>query len=168
MNFETYQPVVTPVPPVIPVDVREVQIIQASQAASAAFEKLSATALFEVDTVTDTQKRILAIFRWYFLAAYCTRMLSGATHRLDHLTMQVGMDVYSAVGMILSRDEIEYSRNLIEKMPDSAADARMKAIGARGHKAGWIAANQYKQGRGMPLEIKVALSGALAAVDRLN
>lgn len=147
-----------------PVQQRENEICQASRAAKAAFARISRAA----PKGEGVQERVFSVFRWYFLSAFCTRLLSNSVHRLEHQTLQVSMDIYSAVRMVLPEDEVERSMALVRVDSASPAEAREGTIGARGHKVGWIAAGLHKKGQELPAEIENALAGALAASNRLN
>ncbi|MBO9447287.1 hypothetical protein [Ruegeria sp. R14_0] len=146
---------------------RERQICDASNAAKSAFAVLTSAAGFSPE-MAETQHRVYQIFRWYFLSAYCSRMLTDAAHRLEHHTLQVSMDVHSAVRMSLSEAELEAAMVLVQDDATTMAAARANKIGCRGHSAGWTAATLQQRGREVPAEIKKALSGALSASVRLN
>lgn len=147
---------------------REAQICRASQAAEAAFERIAQTARVTQEHPTEFQDRVFSIFRWYFLSAFCTRLLSGAAHRMEHQTLQMSMDIISAVKMVLSDHEVEKAMSLVQKEQTCPTEVRANGIGARGHMVGWVAAGQHKKGRDFPKEIESALAGALAASGRLN
>ena len=144
---------------------RERQICNAADLARAAFSELNAVAGSGSDLI-DPQERVFKIFRWYFLSAYCTRFLTNAAHRLEHQTLQVTMDVFSAVRMALPDAEVEESMALIQDDVATPAAARTNKIGGRGHSAGWIAAKLKQQGRSIPTEIQSSLAGALSASVR--
>ncbi|MCG7520884.1 hypothetical protein [Ruegeria sp. Ofav3-42] len=141
---------------------RERQICEAAELGKAAFAELTSAVNFEADT-RGSKARVFRVFRWYFLSAYCTRMLSDATHRLEHHTLQVSMDVFSAVRMSLSDSEVEVSMALVGEDVTTPAAAYSNKVGRRGHSAGWIAAKLQEQGREIPAEIKNSLTGALSA-----
>ncbi len=168
MNFETQDAAVSSASCGVPTKMRELQICQASSAAEAAFEQIARAASFGAGLTGEFQKRVFSIFRWYFLSAFCTRMLSESVHRLEHQTLQVSMDIYSAVSMVLTESEIEESMALVRTERTSLTLGRANDIGARGHTVGWVAAGLHEKGREFPGEIENALAGALAASKRLN
>lgn len=168
MNLESSQAAVEFAPRIISIAKRERQICQASKAAEAAFDRVAGTADNGGAVHGELQDRVFAIFRWYFLSAFCTRLLTDATHRLEHHTLQVSMDIFSAVKMILTEDEIERSMELVSVERSSPTVVRANDIGSRGHTVGWVAAGMHAKGRDFPAEIQNALAGALAASSRIN
>ncbi len=168
MNLETQDAVVNPASRGFPVEKREHQICQASKAAEAAFERIARASSFGAGLTGDFQSRVFTIFRWYFLSAFCTRLLSESAHRLEHQTLQVSLDIYSAVRMVLTDSEVEESMALVRIERTSPSLVRANDIGARGHTVGWVAAGLHEKDREFPGEIENALAGALAASNRLN
>ncbi|MES0827931.1 hypothetical protein [Ruegeria sp. SCP11] len=168
MNLESHEAAVEFAPRVISIAKRERQICQASKAAEVAFERISRLATDGVSVHGELQDRVFSIFRWYFLSAFCTRLLTDAAHRLEHQTLQVSVDIFSAVKMVLTESEIERSMALVSVEQTSPALVRANDIGSRGHTVGWVAAGLYEEGRDFPHEIKNALAGALAASTRIN
>lgn len=144
---------------------RERQICDAAKLAEAAFSELTDFAGCAPD-IAGYKSRVFRVFRWYFLSAYCMRLLTNAAHRLEHQTLQVSMDVFSAVRMALPESEVEVSMALARDKVTTLAAARTNKIGCRGHSAGWIAAKMKQQGRNIPSEIKSSLAGALSASER--
>ncbi|WP_170409979.1 hypothetical protein [Ruegeria atlantica] len=144
---------------------RERQICDAAELAKAAFSQLTSVAGGAPEP-GGAKGRVFQVFRWYFLSAYCTRLLTNATHRLEHQTLQVSMDVFSAVRMALPDSEVEVSMALANDEVTTPAAARSNKIGCRGHSAGWVAAKLKQQGRDIPSEINNSLAGALAASER--
>jgi hypothetical protein len=144
---------------------RERQICDAAKLAEAAFSELTAVAGRAPDMAAPNGQ-VFQVFRWYFLSAYCTRLLTNAAHRLERQTLQVSMDVFSAVRMVLPDTEVEASMALAQGEVTTPAAARLNKIGCRGHSAGWIAAKLNQQGRDIPSEIKSSLAGALSASER--
>lgn len=141
---------------------REHQICEAAKSAKAAFAELTNAVELEAD-LTGPKARVFKVFRWYFLSAYCTRVLGDAAHRLEHHTLQVSMDVFSAVRMSMADSEVEVSMALVTENVTTPAAAYTNRVGCRGHSAGWIAAKLQEQGREIPAEIKNSLAGALSA-----
>ncbi|SLN25526.1 hypothetical protein [Ruegeria meonggei] len=168
MNLETHEVAMEFAPRVISIARRESQICKASRAAEAAFERIAETASVDVSPHGEMQDRVFSIFRWYFLSAFCTRMLTDAAHRLETQTLQVSVDIFSAVKMVLSENEIERSMALVNIERTSPTLVRANDLGARGHMVGWVAASLYEKGRELPGEIENSLVGALAASGRLN
>jgi hypothetical protein len=168
MNLESHEAAVEFAPRVISVAKRERQICQASKAAEAAFERIASAASGDVSVHGELQDRVFSIFRWYFLSAFCTRMLTNAAHRLEHQTLQVSVDIFSAVKMVLTEREIERSMELVSVERTSPTVVRANDIGSRGHTVGWVAAGLHEDGRDFPEEIQNALAGALAASARIN
>ena len=144
---------------------RERQICDAAKLAEAAFSELTAVA-DRAPEMAASNGQVFQVFRWYFLSAYCTRLLTNAAHRLERQTLQVSMDVFSAVRMALPESEVEVSMALACDKATTLAAARTNKIGCRGHSAGWIAAKMKQQGRNIPSEIKSSLAGALSASER--
>ncbi|GAA6159568.1 MULTISPECIES: hypothetical protein [unclassified Ruegeria] len=168
MNLETQETAIFSGLHGLPVEQREAQICEAAQSAQTAFEQISQSASCNMEASGDFQKRVFKIFRWYFLSAFCTRLLSESVHRLEHQTLQVSMDICSAVKMILSESDVEESMALVRVEKTSPMVVRANDIGARGHTVGWVAAGLHEKGRSFPGEIENALAGALAASRRLN
>ncbi|WP_170576291.1 hypothetical protein [Ruegeria atlantica] len=168
MNLESHEAAVEFAPRVISIAKREQQICQASKAAEAAFEQISCMAADNLLVRAEMQGRVFSIFRWYFLSAFCTRLLTDAAHRLEHQTLQVSIDIFSAVKMVLTDSEIERSMALVGAERTSPALARANDIGCRGHTVGWVAAGLHEKGHDLPPEIQNALAGALAASARIN
>ncbi|WP_170427253.1 hypothetical protein [Ruegeria arenilitoris] len=146
---------------------RERQICDASSAAKSAFSEMTSKAGYSPE-MAEVQHRVFQIFRWYFLSAYCSRLLSDASNRLEHHTLQTSVDVFSAVRMALTEAEVEAAMTLVRDDVTTIAAARANKIGCRGHSAGWTAATLRQRGREVPAEIKNALAGALSASVRLN
>ena len=168
MNLESHKTAMEFAPRVISIAKRESQICKASKAAEATFDCIADVASVGASPHGELQGRVFSIFRWYFLSAFCTRMLTDAAHRLEAQTLQVSVDIFSAVKMVLSENEIERSIALINIERTSPTLVRANDIGARGHTVGWVAADLYAKGRDLPGEIKNSLAGALAACGRLN
>ncbi|CUK10340.1 hypothetical protein RUE5091_03302 [Ruegeria denitrificans] len=168
MNLESHEAAVEIAPRVISIAKRERQICQASKAAEAAFEQIARTAIDGAAVQGGLQDRVYSIFRWYFLSAFCTRLLTDAAHRLEHQTLQVSVDIFSAVKMVLTEGEIERSMALVSDTQPSPVVVRANDIGSRGHTVGWVAAGLHEKGREFPGEIQNALVGALAASARIN
>ncbi len=168
MNLESHEVAVEFAPRVISIAKRERQICQAAKAAEAAFERIASVASLDSRVHSDLQDRVFSIFRWYFLSAFCTRLLTDAAHRLERQTLQVSVDIFSAVKMVLTESEIERSMVLVSIEKTSPTLARANDIGNRGHTVGWVAAGLHKDGRDFPGEIENALAGALAATTRIN
>ncbi len=168
MNLESHQAAVEFAPRIISIARRERQICQASKAAEVAFERIAGAANDGVAMQSELQDRVFSIFRWYFLSAFCTRLLTDAAHRLEHQTLQVSVDIFSAVKMVLTESEIERSMALVSVERTSPTVVRANDIGSRGHTVGWVAAGLHEKGRDFPDEIQNALAGALAASARIN
>jgi len=168
MNLESHEAAVNFAPRVISVAKREQQISQASKAAEAAFDRIARAASAGAAVHGELQDRVFSIFRWYFLSAFCTRLLTDARHRLEHQTLQVSVDIFSAVKMVLTEGEIERSMALVSIERTSPTLVRANDIGGRGHTVGWVAAGLHEKGRDFPDEIQNALAGALAASARIN
>ncbi|KUJ77098.1 hypothetical protein [Ruegeria profundi] len=168
MNLESHEAAVQYAPRVISIAKREQQICRASKAAEAAFQQVSQDAMCSEPVQGEVQDRVFTIFRWYFLSAFCTRLLTDAKHRLEHQTLQVSVDIFSAVKMVLTETEIERSMALVSTERTSPTVARVNDIGSRGHAVGWVAAGLYEKGRDFPQELRTALAGALAASTRIN
>ncbi|WP_170398451.1 hypothetical protein [Ruegeria arenilitoris] len=168
MNLESHEAATEIAPRVISIAKREREIFRASKAAEAAFEQVACAAKDGAAVHGELQDRVFSIFRWYFLSAFCTRMLTGAAHRLEHQTLQVSMDIFSAVKMVLTESEIERSMALVSVEHTSPTIVRANDIGSRGHTVGWVAAGLHEKGRKFPGEIQNALAGALAASARIN
>ncbi|WP_170333956.1 hypothetical protein [Ruegeria arenilitoris] len=168
MNLESPEAAVEFAPRVISIAKRERQICQASKAAENAFDRIARVATNGGTVHGELQGRVFSIFRWYFLSAFCTRLLTDAAHRLEHQTLQVSVDIFSAVKMILTESEIERSMELVSVERTSPVVVRANDIGSRGHTVGWVAAGLHENGRDFPDEIQNALAGALAASARIN
>jgi len=168
MNLGSQEAAVEFAPRVISIAKRERQICQASKAADAAFERIARAAALGSGLHWELQDRVYSIFRWYFLSAFCTRLLTESEHRLEHQTLQVSVDIFSAVKMVLSDSEIERSMALVSIERTSPTLVRANDIGSRGHTVGWVAAGLHEKGRDFPGEIENALAGALAASTRIN
>ncbi|WP_037309048.1 hypothetical protein [Ruegeria halocynthiae] len=168
MNLESHEAARDIAPRIISIAKREREICEASKAAETAFGQIADAASPGLGVNGDLQDRVYSIFRWYFLSAFCTRMLTESRHRLEHQTLQVTMDIYSAVRMAMSKTDIERSMALVSTERTSPTQVRVNDIGGRGHSVGWIAAGLHEQGRGFPGEIKNSLAGALAALKRLH
>lgn len=168
MNLESHDAAVEFAPRVISIAKREQQICRASKAAEAAFDRISRAALDAAAIHGELQDRVFSIFRWYFLSAFCTRLLTDAAHRLEHHTLQVSVDIFSAVKMVLTENEIERSMALVSAEHETPIAARANDIGSRGHTVGWVAAGLHEEGRDFPIDIQNALAGALAASARIN
>ncbi|WP_420584928.1 hypothetical protein [Ruegeria sp.] len=166
MNLDSHEAATEFAPRVISIAKREQEICKASKAAEAAFERIAQSVGNSVQG--ELQDRVFAIFRWYFLSAYCTRLLTDAAHRLEHHTLQVSVDIYSAVKMVLSDTEIERAMALVSIERTSPMLVRANEIGSRGHTVGWVAAGLHEKGGELPGEIQNALTGAMAASARIN
>ncbi len=168
MNLESHEAAVEFAPRVIAIAKRESQICKASKAAEAAFERIARAASPGGGVHGELQDRVFSIFRWYFLSAFCTRLLTDAKHRMEHHTLQVSVDIYSAVRMVLSESEMERSMALVSVERTSPTLVRANDIGSRGHTVGWVAAGLFEKGGDLPDELENALAGALAASTRIN